>query len=356
MTHKTLTICCLGVGKPSNPRDTVCLRGLELQGHRIIECVDASAGLKKYWNLVKKHWSIRKNYDIVFVTYSSRFVVPLARLISSKKIVFNALSPFYDSEVLNRKRYLKYSPQGIWSWLSDYISFHSAHLLLIETNARIESISKRYFVSPKKCARVWTSADEMFFFPDANVPKSNCFTVVWRGYFLPSVAMEIIVEAAGLLKDADVFFHIIGRGYLKAKILQMVRKLNSPNVKLDIGFLDGEYLRTSMREAHVSLGQFSCTEEIQQTITHKTFESIALGIPVITAESKGTKELLDEGVHVLYTRCGNARDLAEKILTLKNNPTLREQMGKNCRTLFEEKLTNKTVGEDLSHVLNNLLS
>lgn len=349
------TVCVFGTKKPSTPRDTVCLEGLRLSGNSIIECIDDSPSFFKYLKLIKKYWTLRNSCDVIYVPYSNLLAVPLARIISRKKIIFNALAPLYESIVLDRKRHSKYSPAALWYWLLDYISFRAAHIVFIETNAQIDFVAKTFFINKKKLKRVWTSADEHFWKPDHAQGKAKEFTVVFRGYFLPFIGVEIIVEAARLLKDEAINFHIIGRGYLKEKIKKLVSEVNSSRIKLDIGFLEETYLLKSMQEAHISLGQFSSEARGQRTISHKTFETLALGLPFITCESQSGRELLEEGKNCLYTTCDDPRDLAEKIKVLKNNTELQESMGRNNRELFEEKLTAHVLGQEIHGIIQELV-
>ena len=85
------TICYFGIYHPIAPRDRVYLDGLRALGVAVFPCVDNSRGFLKFWRLWKKHKTLRGAYDILWVGYLSTMVVPLARLISRKKVVFNAL-------------------------------------------------------------------------------------------------------------------------------------------------------------------------------------------------------------------------------------------------------------------------
>src|SRR3989344_3851833 len=97
MIKSDIKICYLGIYRPTAPRDKVYLEGLKTRGVSVIECVDSSPGLYKFWRLFKKHRQFKSKYDILWVGYLSTMLVPLARIISRKKIVFNALSSGYES-------------------------------------------------------------------------------------------------------------------------------------------------------------------------------------------------------------------------------------------------------------------
>ena len=93
-TSYGMRICYFSFTKNIHARDAVYLRGLKENGVEIIECRDSSPGWIKYWRLYKKHRVLRNSYDVLMVGYTGHVLVPLARLISNKKIIFNALALF----------------------------------------------------------------------------------------------------------------------------------------------------------------------------------------------------------------------------------------------------------------------
>jgi glycosyltransferase involved in cell wall biosynthesis len=59
-----------------------------------------------------------------------------------------------------------------------------------------------------------------------------------------------------------------------------------------------------------------------------TLEAMASGLPVVAARAGALPELIEDGDNGLLFRPGDARDLAEKILTLLGDPALRHRMGR----------------------------
>ncbi len=57
----------------------------------------------------------------------------------------------------------------------------------------------------------------------------------------------------------------------------------------------------------------------QEAFGRVTLEALMAGLPVIGADSGGTKELIDDGVNGLYYKSGNAEDLCLKMISLFNN-------------------------------------
>lgn len=62
-------------------------------------------------------------------------------------------------------------------------------------------------------------------------------------------------------------------------------------------------------------------------------EALACGIPVIAADNRGTREYVENGKNGFLCEGANVYHYAQAIKKLKENPDLREKMGKaGCRT------------------------
>lgn len=348
-------ILYVGIYQPVAPRDKVYLGGLKKLGVTVMECVDNSRGFLKFFRLAKKHWAIKNQYDILWVGYLSTMVVPLAWLISRKKIVFNALDSWYDRSVLDRGLYSRFSPKAWAIWFFDFLAFHLSEVVLVESEQQKLFISKKFFVSTAKLQVVFTGVDEAVFHPDPSIVKSENFTVVFRGLFLPATGVEIILEAARILKNDDVKFVIIGWG---DPFQTMIRKAISDeglaNVTLITWFLPTEELRRTILSAHVMLGQFSTHERLNRTIQNKNFEAMALGMPFITRDSLSNRELLTDGLNCLFVPKSDSEALAQSILRLKKEPALGESIGTRARSTYIAKCGEKVLAERVFRILDRL--
>jgi|TARA_Y100000310_G_scaffold214702_1_gene215626 glycosyltransferase involved in cell wall biosynthesis len=335
-----LTACYFGIYKPKWARDTVLLNGLSEHGVETIYCTDSAKGFRKFPNLIKKHRKLRDKYDFILVGYLSNIVVPLARIISRKKVVYNALTSMYEGSVLDRGKFSIFSPMRYAIWIMDFLAFHSAHIVLVETEEQLKFISKMFFVPKRKLLQTWIGALNDSFHPDSGIKKRDKFTVVFRGWFLPATGMEHVLEAAKKLPDVQ--FLLIGRGMLKGLVKDEIKDLS--NVELITEFVSDDVLREKMLSSHVMLGQFGSHPRMDRTVQNKTFEALALGMPYITRDSKSNRELLTNGLNCLYTTKDKG-DLVSKILKLKGDEYLRNKLAENARKLHVEILTEKKIAE-----------
>src|SRR3989338_5471312 len=232
MIGKPTTICYFGIYRPTAPRDKVYLEGLKKRGIQVGECVDSSPGLLKFFRLVKKHRILKGHYDILWVGYLSTMVVPLAWLLRGKFIVFNALDSWYDRAIRDRVMYSRFSPIAWAIWFCDFLAFHLADVVLLESESQKKFIATQFKVESSKLKVIYTGADTDVFFPDPQIKKLQRFTVVFRGMFLPATGVEYVIEAAKLLRHEPIDFIIIGWGPLLEKVKRLISENMMTNITL----------------------------------------------------------------------------------------------------------------------------
>lgn len=351
-----MKICYFGIYDPRFGRNKVYMTGLKQLGHEVVECRDSSAGPLKYWRLWQKHRAIMKNggYDAMIVGYPGHIVVPFAKLLSKKPVIFDALCSLYEGEVLSRGKYRNNPPMHWRIDMIDRRAARSADLVLVETNAQRDFFTHRFSLKPKKVIRIFTGADEDVFYSEPGIAKHPKFTAVFRGKFLPEAGVSHTVRAAKLLEHQDVDVLIIGNGHEEKAIQALVAELKPQNLSLISENLPADQLRRKMLECRVSLGQFENHERLQRTIPHKAFESLAMKLPYVTGRAGGIQELLVDGKDCLMTNLADPEDIAAKILKLKNEPELGPALAENGRELYDRMLTPRKLAADIVSAILNL--
>jgi glycosyltransferase involved in cell wall biosynthesis len=70
---------------------------------------------------------------------------------------------------------------------------------------------------------------------------------------------------------------------------------------------------------------------------NKLFDTFAAGRPAIVNTSGWMRELVERNEAGLFVRPGDAADLADKVLLLRDSPELAERYGRNARALAERE-------------------
>jgi len=97
-----------------------------------------------------------------------------------------------------------------------------------------------------------------------------------------------------------------------------------------------------MKQADIVLGIFGVTRKTQMVIPNKVYEGLAVGKPVITADTPAICELLSEE-SVYLIPAGNPKALADAILRLRGDANLREKLATNGHAIFTKWATPQVV-------------
>lgn len=346
-----MEIFYVGVTKPSSSIDGVYIHGLRSRGVRVHELsLREVSGFRRYEKLLKEYLRIRKNIDFIIVGYDSPLLVIFFWIISRKKIIYNALCSVYERLIVSRELSPKISLKAWYYWLLDFLACRISSLTLLETEHQIQYFIKLFHLPKEKFFKAWIGAESRKFSHRPDMQKYETFTVLFRGRLLPEAGGEVAVEAAKFLDGENIRVLMLANGMRLSSVQELIRKLQPKNLELITEFLPDEKLLETMQKSHLSLGQLSAHERLERTIPHKAYESLALGLPYLTARNPGVFELLEEGKTCLAFTPADPKDLAQKILWAQRNWKETEEIGKNGLRLFEqelreEKLADKLLGE-----------
>ena len=350
-----MTICYFGTYDPQYSRNAVLLRGLKENGVTVLECRSTKTGFAKYIDLYRKHRSLHGRYDVMFVAFPGQQSMILARFITRKPIVFDVFTSLYDSMVNDRKLVSLWSLRALYYWKLDFISCLFADLILLDTQKHIDYFVNTFWIKRKKCARIFVGSDNTVFFPaKQSIRESNEFKVHFHGSFIPLHGIEHIIHAAHILERENILFTLIGKGQTYDAIQKTAEHLQSKNIRFYTSMSHAQ-LNEAMNNTDICLGIFGNTKKALRVIPNKVYEALAVGAAIITEESPGVKELLEDGVTALFAQPADAGNLAEKILQLKNNSVLRGRIAEEGHQLFLDNLTPKILGKQLKTIIESIL-
>lgn len=149
--------------------------------------------------------------------------------------------------------------------------------------------------------------------------------VLYFGRFSKEKGINTLINVCKRLSDMQFVF--AGGGPLEHLIS------DTPNIK-NAGFLKGDELIKTISEACFSI----YPSEWYENYPYSVMESVIYGTPVIGANMGGIPEIIKNGHTGLLFKPANEDDLAEKILTLRNNRDLLEEMAQNCKKAEFETL------------------
>lgn len=342
---------CYWPGRESNySRNRVLLKAMTSANVCVIDC---SSPHKNFFRYFQSFWKFLKSYqkcDIIFIGFLGHFLVPVARLLTQKPIVFDSFVSIYMTMGLDRK---KFSPNGILAKISKWIDKKACQLstlIICDTNEHIKFFSNTYRINSEKFIRIWVGSDDsiMHSYPEI---KERQGLVHFHGEFQPLHGVENIIKAAALTPDAN--FRLIGNGTTRKQCENLAKELNLQNIE----FLDPipyEDLAKKMAEATICLGIFGDSLKTQIVIPHKVYEAMAMGKAIITAETPAVKELLTDGEDVLFCKAADPENLAKSINELLSNIDLKNSLAEKSHNTFMNNCSSSSIGKDILLALNKL--
>jgi glycosyltransferase involved in cell wall biosynthesis len=334
-------VCFFGIYNPQYARSRILIQGFKENGYEVVECrVDPMAypGIAKYIKLIRTYRALsNKTFDTMLVAFPGHTVVWLARLLHGPHVMFDAFVSLYDSNVLDRRVHAPYSIRAGFDWLWDWMSMTLAEIVVFDTDQHIEYAVATYHQPRAKFIRVPVGTDTSVFYPrEESLP--DMFTVHFHGTFIPLQGISYILDAARLLQNEPIAFNILGDGQEFKTMHERVFSEGLTHVHL-IPTVPYEELPLYIARAHACLGIFGATAKAGRVVPNKVFECLAMGKPVITADTPAIRDAFVEGQEILLCKAASGEALAEAIRQLIRDEALRLMLSRASHEAIERSYT-----------------
>jgi glycosyltransferase involved in cell wall biosynthesis len=127
---------------------------------------------------------------------------------------------------------------------------------------------------------------------------------------------------------------MVGSGQTRSETEAFVAAEGLANVEF-IDWMTLEDLREETERADICLGIFGGGGKAGRVIPHKVYAALAMGIPVITADTPAATERLEDRRTALLCRPDDPEALAKCILELASDEQLRHRMSEAGNRLYE---------------------
>lgn len=182
---------------------------------------------------------------------------------------------------------------------------------------------------------------------------SNKFIVQYSGNIGVSYDLEVIIEAAKLIKEEDVVFLFIGDGVKKNKLEKLAQSSNLKNV-LFLPYQSKAELPYSLTGPSVSIVTYESYLE-GLLMPSKLYTTLAAGIPVIALCSNDS----EVGRIIRDAKCGfviegnNVKEFYSSIMKIRSDAEVQKKLGTEARKYFEENFTLEIAVKKYYDVINS---
>jgi glycosyltransferase involved in cell wall biosynthesis len=169
------------------------------------------------------------------------------------------------------------------------------------------------------------------------------------GRLAPQKAHARFLEAAALVRDEqpDAQFMIVGDGPLRADLEAHAARLGLAQAVHFTGTRDD----APTLIARADILAFSSEWE---GLSIAALEALASGVPIVSTEVAGARELLATGAGVSVEH--DPRALSRAVLDLIREPDRRAMLGRRGRELYEERFSSRTMAERYARIYHDLLA
>jgi len=177
--------------------------------------------------------------------------------------------------------------------------------------------------------------------PGNNTPQvdglEGGFSIMFAGNIGQAQAVDVIVEAACLLKDYnDIRFVVLGEGSARQWMLEQASQRELVNLHLP-GKFPLESMPGLLQKASGLLVTLADREIFAATIPSKVQAYMAAGRPIIACLNGEGARLVEDAGAGYATPAEDATALAETILELyRESPEQRDRMGSNGRNYYQQ--------------------
>jgi colanic acid biosynthesis glycosyl transferase WcaI len=180
---------------------------------------------------------------------------------------------------------------------------------------------------PGKCDLIYCGVDLGMYSQKTDYAIKEPFTLVYAGNHGLVSGMEVILQAADLLRDQPVRFLLIGDGPIKKNLLDMQARMILPNVEF-MDLIPPEQVQPILHAAAVGLSTSARLPINEGRIPVKNFTYMACGLPILASESGEVIRLIERAGCGIGVEPGDPKKLAEAVKWMMAHPTEIAEMGK----------------------------
>ncbi len=177
-------------------------------------------------------------------------------------------------------------------------------------------------------------------------------TIILVARMLKDKGINEFVEAARIINSEKILgnFLLVGDvdpGNPSSLKRQTLVKWNNDNVIKWVGWIDnvGEILKKT---------DILCLPSYREGLPKALIEGAAYGLPIVTTNTIGCKDVVDDGVNGFLVPIKNIEQLSKRILELIQNKHLRDKMGMESFKIASRKFSYKIINSQTLNVYNEI--
>lgn len=276
---------------------------------------------------IKKFLKNIKNIPKLFISRNKVIILGIApydlRLLffyslrKRHKIIYFTSWPYWDYSFYPKKIFVNLQKK-VWDKFLNGLTIAS---VTMKANDTLKNYRVNFNYIPH-------SIDLQTYKMDVRLKKHEVVSILFVGRLEYHKGIELIIKLVINNKWNNVNFVFVGDGLYRKKIEELSIKYS--NVKY-YGYIKDEKEKTRIySEADIFILPSIKTHDWEELFGIVLIEAMAMGLPVISTDCVGPKEIISDGIDGFIIEQNNYYNLKEKLDLLVNNKTLLEEMSKNA--------------------------
>ena len=320
--------------------------------HRVWLYAATGAGIKRLWNyfsfMLTAWWGLRQTQrpDYLFVESPPLFLGITGYLAARRwriPFIFNIADLWPDTA-----RGLGLMPTGWMLRLAEKLEswlYQRADYITVVTVSVRQILIQKKAVSADKVLLLPNGVDTQLFQPLAadevwqaslGLPPQQPL-LLYAGTHGYAHGMEVILQAAQLLKTTNVLFLLVGGGSDKHRIQQLSEQMQLHNVRFWPS-QPPEFIARLYSLSIAGISTFRDSPWLACTRAAKTLPILACGKPVLLCGAGEGAQLITAAQAGIVISPGDYHGLAQAIQELLNDPSYAKQLGNHGRNYVEKHL------------------
>ncbi len=336
----------IGAFAPSYPRHRILLEGLRLAGDSVtVRRLPQGSSTIKRLGLVARSLGDLRQFDAVLIPAFNQTVAPAIAAAAKVAGVPVLLDYMVGISDVDADRQTHGAVRAAIFRQLDRLNLRAIRAVT-DTQAHVAAFEHLLGVKLPRLGVLPVGVEpEWLDVPSLAVPDGK-LTALFIGKFIPFQGVDVIVAAAGLLRDDPrIRFELVGSGQTFAQAEAQVHDLALTNLELVQGFFPIPELTARAARAGVILGVFGATEKTQYVVPNKVYDGLAMGRAVITAESAALREFFTPGEDYFAVTPGSAEALAAALVEAVEQPERMAQIGAVAQAKIRAGFLPKQIGQ-----------
>ncbi|MCH8551565.1 MAG: glycosyltransferase family 4 protein [Natronospirillum sp.] len=322
--------------------------------------------IKSYYTLNEKLRSLalfpfwfNLNWAISFIHVIKKYKIskvivrdlPLLKLATTLK-KFLGYSVYYDMAEVYPEMYRsihQYSNPGLLTkiikspWVSERyernVIYKVQHTFTMIEESKFRLI-ERYNLDPSMVSIVSNTPPKSKYNGKQVVHSESPLNIIYVGFLTRLRGIDLLIDAIENINSSDpsidINFDIVGEGYYKEVLENLVRKYSLHNSVRIHGWLDHNEVNRLFFESNIGALPYRPCSHWNTTIPNKIFDYMLAGLPVISTPVTTIGRIIETSNCGVVSSSTNISDISEALLKLRN-PDVRQSLGSNGRNAVLDK-------------------